>query len=129
MGRPRKNQETDLDSTSLLSPDPHAAIPVKVVPDERPNPYLGKYPMEGEPLPKKRYRFTYNQQPGTPMEFTRGITVLSKGTGRPKTEFHKFKIEDGEEVELPVEIAEFLMGLNYFEDGRSRPRCTLAPVV
>jgi hypothetical protein len=127
MGR-KKTEELDLEMDMGGMAVATEPVPVKIVPEQRVNPDIGKFPIEGQPRPTKKYRFTYNQQPGTPMEFTRGLTCLSKGTGRRKNEFFKYKIEDGDDVELPVEIAEFLMGLTYFEDGRSRPRCTLVPI-
>ena len=105
-----------------------APVPVQVMREKVVNPDIGVIPFEGDPLPSRRYRFQYNQQPGTPIEFTRGVTMLCKGTHRRKNVFFQYKIEDGEEIELPNQIAEFLMGLTYLEDGRTRARCTLIPV-
>lgn len=124
----KKPDQMDLDFEDIqpkVSADP---VPVRVVQEQRKNPDIGVIPFEGEARPSRKYRFTYNQQPGTPIEFTKGLLCLSRGTGRRKNEFIDYKIEDGEEVELPEEVAEHLMGLSYFEDGRSRPRCTLIPV-
>lgn len=130
MGRKKKDDidlDFDMGGSMAVASEP---VPVKVVREAPPpNPDYGKFPVEGDPLPTKKYTFTYNQQPGTPLEFTKGITVLCKGTGRRKTQHLKYKIEDGEEIELPEEVANFLMKLTYFEEGRSRPRCSLVPVM
>jgi len=132
MGR-RKKADLDLDldvqepamAMAVAQPEP---VPVRMVQEHRPNPDIGKFPFDDEELPSRRYRFTYNQQPGTPMEFTRGVTVLDRRTGRRKTRYYDFAIDDGEDVEIPTEIAEFMMGLMYFDEGRTRPRCTLVPI-
>ena len=128
MARPKKNLDLDKefdDTMSMgLSSEP---IPVKVVQEKYVNPDIGKIPFEGDPRPSRRYLFQYNQQPGTNLEFTRGLLCLNKGTGRRKNEFFSYDLQDGEVYELPEEIANHLMKLTYYEDGRSRTRCTLIP--
>lgn len=131
MGRKKKEDvQMDIDdfTDGVVPQAPPEPVPVKIVPTRMVNPDVGTIPFEGDPLPTKRYKFVYNQQPGTDMEFTRGITVLNKGTQKRKNHYLKYKLMDGEEVELPVQVAEFMMGLTYFDEGRSRPRCTLIPV-
>jgi len=125
MPRPKKNPE---DRSESMPVDVTQPIPVQVVQPQMENPWAGKYPMEDDPVSKRTYRFTYNQQPGTPLEFTKGRTVLKKGTGRPGTVYEKYCLEDGNEYELPTDVAEHLMSLTYFEQGQARPRCTCVPV-
>lgn len=126
MPRPKKNTE---EREPMQSPvDVTQPIPVQVVHPPVENPWAGKYPMEDDPVEMRKYAFTYNQNPGTPLEFTKGRTVLKKGTGRPGTIFEKYCLEDGNEYELPVDVAEHLMGLFYFEQGQRRPRCTCVPI-
>lgn len=125
MGRRKKTEDLELMTSDVYEPEP---VPVKVVRPIAPNPDIGKFPWADEELPTRRYQFVYNQQPGTPIEFTQGITVLSRQTGKRQTKHLKYKIEDGDEVELPEEVATHLMKLTYQEEGRVRPRCTLIPV-
>jgi hypothetical protein len=123
MGRPKKNPEDRID-TQL---DPSMPIPVTVVANQTSNPHAGKYPSIDDPIEKRRYKFVYNQNPGTPLEFTKGRSVL-KRNGLPGIVFESFCLEDDNEYELPVDVAKHLNGLVYSEQGAMRPRCTCIEV-
>lgn len=123
MPRPKKEEKEMQTPVDVTQP-----IPVQVVQPRVENPWLGKFPMEDDPIAKRKYRFTYNQSPGTPLEFTKGRTVLKKGTGRPGTIHEKYCLEDGRDYELPDDVAEHLNSLTYAEMGQIRPRCTCVPV-
>lgn len=123
MGRPRKDPDDRLE-TQL---DPQQPIPVTVVPGNGPNPWLDKYPRESDPVEKRKYKFTYNQSPGMPLEFTYGRSVV-KGNGKPGTFHESFCFEDGFEYEIPVDVAKHLNKLVYSEQGTTRPRCTCVEV-
>lgn len=142
-GRPRKVKPTEeVDAATAVAeanaesanPEPSAfenpippvapaPIPVTVVKEAPQNPYIGKFPKEGDPVEIRKYHFTYNQQPGTNLEFTKGRTVL-KANGLPGTVHEKYNLHDDTIVELPRDVALFLNGLVYFEQGARRPRCT-----
>jgi len=109
------------------SPEMTGPIPVRVVPNEMSNPWAGKYPRWDEPIEKRRYRFTYNQNPGTPLEFTKGRSIL-KANGTPGTVHESYVLEDDQEYDLPVDVAKHLNSLIYYEEGRRRPRCTCVEV-
>lgn len=124
MPKPKKEPA---DRAEIPALDPQQPLPVKLIQDPPVNPYEGKFPREGDPIEKRKYHFSYNQQPGTPLEFTKGRTVL-KGNGRPGTVHESYCLEDDSEYELPVDVAKHLNSLKYHEGGRPRPRCTLVEV-
>jgi len=124
-GRPKKMT----DELIQITPDtPLAPMPVKIVKEQARNPWEGQHPYDDEPVPMRRYRFQHNQQPGVDVEFTRGIIMINRATGRRFNKMFKFKIEDGEEVDMPVEIAEAMMGKMYYEGKTPRPRFSLIPL-
>lgn len=129
MARPRKNPEDRLEPSpaAQLSPLQSGPIPVQVMNPPASNPFEGKYPREDEPIEKRNYLVTYLQNPGTPLEFTKGRSVLKKN-GLPGVVHEKFCLEDGMEYELPVDVAKHLNSLIYHEEGRTRPRCTCVEV-
>ena len=129
MARPRKNPEDRLEPSpaAQLAPLQSGPIPVQVMNPPAANPFEGKYPKEDEPIEKRRYLFTYNQNPGTPMEFTKGRSVLKKN-GMPGLVFEKFCLEDGQEYELPVDVVKDINKLMYHEEGMQRPRCSCVEV-
>lgn len=104
-------------------------LKVELVEQPKRNPHEGKFPKwnEVDSRPKRRYRFSNLQQPGTELEASTGITVI-KNTGRLGTHYEHYKIQDDEEVELPIDIVEKWKGLTYFEDGRKRPRFSFVEV-
>ena len=112
-----------LDTEALQS----GPIPVRVVSEARPNPYIGKFPSIDDEIETRRYRFTYNQNPGMPVEFTKGRTVIKKN-GLLGTVFEKYKFMDGEEYDIPVDVAKHLNKVVYFEAGQKRTRCSCVEV-
>lgn len=98
-------------------------LEVKIVHEQRKNPHHGKFPYwnEVDKRPKKRFVFSNLQQPGCVLEATPGITII-KNDGTLGNHHETYKIEDGEEVELPLDIVERWKKLTYLEDGRQRPR-------
>lgn len=122
MSRPKKEESLGL----LDQPQP---IKVEILEKEKPNPNEGKFPKwnEVDQRPKKRYVFSYLQQPGSVHEATPGVTVI-KNNGKTGTHYEKYRIEDGEEVELPVDIVERWRPLTYFHEGKPRPRFSFVEV-
>ncbi len=128
MGRPRKNPvEPPEQFTMDTQLDPSQPIPVKVVNPPQESPWAGKYPHIDDPIEKRIYHFTYNQNPGTPLEFTKGRSVL-KRNGMPGTVHEDYCLEDDNDYELPTDVAKHLNSLIYYEEGRKRPRCTCVEV-
>lgn len=104
-------------------------VKVELVEKAKVNPDEGKFPKwnEVDNRPKKRYKFDHLQQPGTEFECSPGVTVI-KNNGRRGTHYEKYKIMDGEEVELPIDMVQSWQKLTYFEEGRKRPRFSFIEV-
>lgn len=111
------------DQGAMLEEPKQEVLSVKLVQEEKRNPNLDKYPLERDldKRPKRRYKFSHLQQPGTEFECTPGVTVV-KNNGKLGTVHEKYKIMDGDELDLPVDIVERWRSLMYLEEGRKRPR-------
>lgn len=107
--------------------DPAQPIPVQVMNQGPKSPWEGKYPSIDDPIEKREYRFIYNQNPGTPLEFTKNRSVLNKA-GRPTLIPESYCLEDDNVYELPIDVAKHLNSKTYFEEGVLRPRCSCVEV-
>lgn len=93
------------------------------------NPHEGEHPHVRDlaKIPKVKKKFHYIQEPGGVLEFTRGVTVV-KNNGKLGTVYEKYKMTDGEEVEIPPYIATWLSSIFYPDKDQKRPRFLLTDV-
>jgi len=103
-------------------------LEVSLVRKPEKNPYEGKFPYwnEVDSVPKMKVKFHHVQQPNMLIEFTKGRTVI-KANGRLGTIHERYKIDDGEVLELPNDVVEHLNSLVYPEGGQMKPRFMLVP--
>jgi hypothetical protein len=92
-----------------------------------PTQHEGKFQWWDEEVVKKKYKFTYLQQPGSDISFTKGRTVI-KANGRTGTVHENFTFQDGEEYEMYEDLAAHLNKLTYLDGGHAKPRCMVMPV-
>lgn len=132
-GRPRKDQEPTLEELQAKAAEQDAMLEemkkdmMKSAQPQRSGPYEGRFPSIDDEIETRRYRFVNNQSSGTPVEFSKGRTVIGKN-GRLTTVWERFNWEDGKEYDVPVDVAKHVNNKTYSEKGQIRNRASLVEV-